>query len=180
MFPDFRLQNTLQDEPIEDITKASKQKDTTTRKRIRNPETWQRNIRKKQRQSGQEYIDTKGKIHLAKRVKTGCEPTCPHMCFHNFNENDREKINAEFYSLSDARKKQFYDAYTSRENSKRKRTNKVESRRKYSFKYFFLRISDKLQVCKHFFCSTLNISQRRIYHFYKNRTKKGGAVAPTS
>lgn len=80
--------------------------------------------------------------------------------------------------LSDAKKNQFYNAYTSRERPERKRTDKEESRKKYSFKYFFSKNSDKLQVCKKFFCAILNISQRRVYHFYENWTKKG-VVAPT-
>lgn len=149
MFQDLQSQITLQDETTEDITPS--QKKTITRKRLRNPETWPKNIRKKQRESGEEYIDVKGKMHLAKSVNPGCESKCPHLCLQNFNENDREKIQAEFYSLSDAKKKQFYNTYTSREKTERKRTNKEESRKNYAFNYFFLRNSEKLQVCKRLF-----------------------------
>lgn len=40
-----------------------------TRKRKREPNMWNQNIRKKKRQSGKEYVDSKGNIQPSRKVK---------------------------------------------------------------------------------------------------------------
>ena len=52
---------------------------------------------------------------------------------------------------------------------KRTRSKAKESRKKYSYKYFFYMDAQKIRVCKEFYLHTLDISQRRIEYAYKNK-----------
>ena len=52
-----------------------------------------------------------------------------------------------------------------------KKTNRSKadvSRRQFSFAYYFHQECIPVRVCKRFFSTTLDISQRRIYYFYDN------------
>ncbi|XP_055838130.1 uncharacterized protein LOC129906397 [Episyrphus balteatus] len=68
----------------------------STRKRKRNPEMWEQNIRKRLRESGKEYQSAKGKINPRKNVLEPCKDTCVHLCTNNFSHEDREEIHKSF------------------------------------------------------------------------------------
>lgn len=48
----------------------------------------------------------------------------------------------------------------------RVRTTAAKSRRKYSYRYFFVKGEEKVRVCKEFYLSSIDISQRRIEWFH--------------
>lgn len=141
-----------------------------TRKRTRNPNAWKRNISKKLCQSGQPYQDNKGNVHNARVVKNlkDCENNCKYLCGKKISINERQAIHESFWRLSNNEKLHFYGHNTERSDTKRTQT-KNESRRQFSFKYFFHINDVKIRICKLFFLSTLDISQRRVEYFYKKK-----------
>lgn len=150
-----------------------------SRKKKRQPENWQRNKLKRQREAGEEYCNIKGQHFPAKRVKIGCEVNCAYKCATKFTFQEREDIKNGFYSLNDTQKYKFYNEFTARVAKNRKRTQAEVSRRRYSFKYFFLLNNQKQRVCQIFFCKTLDISVRRIYYFHKKVQKQLMKIVPT-
>ncbi|CAK1586434.1 unnamed protein product [Parnassius mnemosyne] len=160
-----------------DASDVVKQK--TSRKRIRCPENWQRIARKKKREAGEEYVNIKGKKCPAKQVHAGCDEKCAYNCSAKFTEQEREDLKKAFYSLNDAQKNKYYNEFTCRVCSQRKRTEAEESRRKFSYQYFFLKNEQKVKVCQKFFCDTLDISAKRIYYFYKKLHNNPLKLIPT-
>ena len=78
------------------------------RKRQRDPTSWKQNVRKRLRQSGQRYVDSRGHVQGAKSVKTKKDCTeCKFKCSLNFSERDRPDIFNDFWSSTD-NEKQFF------------------------------------------------------------------------
>ena len=145
-----------------------------SRKRKRNNTEWSRNIRKRRRQSGKEYKNQEGKVMRARKVKTkkDCSGLCKFKCAKMFSQAERQKIFNEFWKLPDNEKSVFYIRTTEYSVKQRTRTPSKESRRKYSYKYFFFKGTQKVRVCKEFYLQTLDISQRRIEWLYKKKVDK--------
>lgn len=79
------------------------------------------------------------------------------------------------------KKNAFYGTYVIKKPKNRKRTDSVESRRKFSYEYYLCVSYINVRVCKDFFLGTLDISGRRIqcffYHKYPNFEDKRGKHA---
>ncbi|ESO96736.1 hypothetical protein LOTGIDRAFT_176551 [Lottia gigantea] len=109
------------------------------RKRTRNEELWQRNIRKRKRQVGDEYISQKG-VRISKK--------------------------GEYYKLGDStRQKDFICALTLEVDIARRRKRKESSSKNRDKNYqYFLPVTDteNVRVCKLFFTKTLSISHSTV------------------
>lgn len=142
-----------------------------SRKRKRHPETWNMNINKILCQSGKEYRDVKGNVRKERTLKTlkNCEKLCKYLCAKKISTAEREQIFKGFWTLSNDLKLHFYSKNTERIIKVRKQTSKNESRRNYSYKYYFHVADEKFRVCKTFFLSTLDISQQRINYFHEKK-----------
>lgn len=140
-----------------------------TRKRIRTPSKWKRNVRKEKRQHGDEYINTKGIVKPKKSVmpKSCHSNYCYFSCEKKILPAEREEINKQFWTLDDNSKAHFYSKHVQRVIAKRKRTENENSKKTYSYEYSFFLNNVKIRVCQEFFCSTLNISKNRIYYYFK-------------
>lgn len=129
-------------------------------------------MRKRLRQSGQEYKSCKGSTVPEKRPKRSCV-NCRFKCLDHFTEDDVALIHREFWNNTDSEKGFFYDKTTERCLVERKR-NRNEQRKKtktYSFKYYFVKNDEKIRVCKAFYLGVLSISQIRISYFYTHKRK---------
>lgn len=157
------------DENIDDQIRDEGSK--RSRKRQRNPEQWKQNIRKRRRQAGQEYTNTKGERQLGRKVKNrkDCEGKCKFQCSRNITADERHDVFSEFWSLTDTEKHTFYAKTTERTEKERTRTKSQTSRKRFSFKYFVVKKGERVRVCKEFYLGTLDISQRRVEWFH---TKK--------
>lgn len=172
--------NPLDDADFADVADAGNIRQTArkhkrtdkplTRKRPRDPSSWKANMRKRLRQSGQEYMDSRGKLQVARGVKTKKDCTkCKFHCRANFSENDRMVIFKEFWSQSDDEKRHFYARTTTQIPTNRKRTTNMVSRKKHSLSYFLPIDGQNIRVCKTFYLSTLDISQKRINNYYASK-----------
>lgn len=139
------------------------------RKRNRNPEQWQTNIKKRKKNLGQEFINHRGKVIKGRQLKPGCNKTCPRKCFENLTEEIRTQICSDFWSLGDHNSQvQFVSKCVERVPKKQVLLATIEtSRRHWSYKYFFSINQVKIQVCKKMFCNTLDISDKWIVTIYK-------------
>lgn len=136
----------------------------------------EKNIKKRMRQSGREYKDDKGQLHRERKIQlsSSCDFSCCHDCIVKFSEFERKQIFNSFWGLSDNEKTQFYSKFIKRCAPKRKRTQKTDSRKQFTYKYYFETNSVTLDVCQKFFLSTLDISKQRIYYFFKNYYNETG------
>lgn len=89
-------------------------------------------------------------------------------------EEARERINRDYYELGNLHKqREFIVRHIESDETKQKTTNKPESRRKKSNKYFLTYNNERLTVCKRFFLTTLSISERTVRTALEKLTSTG-------
>ncbi|XP_036332415.1 uncharacterized protein LOC118743759 [Rhagoletis pomonella] len=155
---------------------------TTSRKRQRNPCLWKQNIRTRLRESGKPYTDRKGKQRGGRKLGSPCADKCLYQCNSNFTGNDRTELLHKFWNLNNEEKKSFLFSFVKPSDVKRRRKsaeNTFTLRKKRSFYYYFRNNDTTLQVCKKFFLSTLDISERRIYYLFNVSTDEQGVPSQT-
>ena len=87
----------------------------------RDPTSWKKEIRKKLRQSGQQYIASNGKIQRAKFIKD-CKrghTQCHFKCKLKISISDQETLHKQHWILNDQEKGLFYSQTTIVENKKK-------------------------------------------------------------
>lgn len=136
-----------------------------SRKRKRDPTSWKATIRKQQCAAGKSYVSRDGKHRKTREIKNGCNAGCRRKCSSKIDQAERKIIHKQFWSLSDTKKSHFYTTYVKKVPKKRCRTYKgPNSKKKFSFLYFFELRNVLVQVCKPFFLTTLDVSQTRLYY----------------
>lgn len=169
------------------------------RRAVANPNEWKSRKITAAYHQGKPYVSRRGKCVPAKSIKNlkNCLHDCKFKCSTKISDDERLQFFNMYYSLSNAtEKRHFLINNTTRALTKRpKRKNinneahndsnsdsqsaeesslasleKNQSRRTYSFTYFFHVKGEKVQVCKNFFLGTLSISQKPVYtaHMTKN------------
>ena len=162
----------------------------TTRKRKRNPENWQKNLRKKAVNSGESFsCDVKsktGKISTVKikqrEMKPPCSQKCRLKCNDSFNHIERSKIFEDFYKLADKSKQSHQIAALVSQASKKRSTtenkeNHVAKRnREFSRTYTLKKDGKPIQVCALMFLNTLGINEKRVRNILNNITATGAPL----
>ena len=94
-------------------------------------------------------------------------------------QDKQQDIHKLFWSINDSQKGEFYARTTERYPKKRPK-QRLASRRKFSFKYFFYDGERKVQVCRPFYLATLDISAKRLewYHEYRIDKATGTPLPP--
>ena len=136
------------------------------RKRVRDVSLWNRNIRKRQRNEGKEYVTVTGKLKSARIMKPGCGVHCRYKCHTNFDMPQRQTLFNIFWALGDINKQRhFISKYCLLRPKSQKKG--ASERRKYSLEYKFPHengnTSGIVKVCKTFFLHTLSISERYVH-----------------
>ena len=149
-------------------------KQPLTRNRQRHPTSWKSSVRKKLRQSGKEYVDSRGKIQKAREIKTtkNCA-RCRFKCSQNVSELERKSLFDDFWAMDDYQKMHFYSKTTTCQTAKRKRTQAESSRKNKSFMYYLPCDEQNVRVCKDFYLDTLAISPTRINNFHRKKQDIG-------
>lgn len=142
-----------------------------TKKKHQRPHLYEANIRKRLRQMGESYIDTKGRPIDAKTIGPPCPLTCSNECSLNFTENDRVRVFDYYWSLTKDEKKSFFKKYVEQVKIKRKRA-KFSTKRSITFCYYFPFHEKRLKVCQVFFCNTLSISANVYYRVFKKKSNE--------
>lgn len=154
-----------------------------TRKRKRDPSQWASNVRKQKRNNGQSYISSRRKLVPSKVVKNlkNCLTACRLKCSQQISDAERNNIFQAYYNLSRDSKRLFLLAHCKKivPNRRRKDKNEVNSRKKYTFQFFFEVNAKKVQVCKNFFLGTLSVSQKTIYNVHETKNISGNTPRVT-
>lgn len=164
--------NLVQDAVLTD-TRITEKK----RKKKGNSELWDKNVNKRKRMMGEEYIGyTRSKDgtikHDIKRNKRRLGPKCiSNFCkkaanrfCHLLSEEIRQTIFEKFWSMS-WEQKRLYVLHMTSYNERKRSYTKDSSRRKGSFQYYLKIEAGKHQVCKHTFLGTLGIKERMVRHW---------------
>ena len=112
--PEYELSSFTQNEYQErgdNVTSGGSQ-DTSggnrgSRKRLRDADNWKVNIRKRNRNSGLEYVDRNGNVRSCKTMKAGCT-NCSKKCHEMISHSDRECIFKEFWNLGNINRQREY------------------------------------------------------------------------
>lgn len=137
--------------------------------RTAQPHLWQRNVRKRLRQSGQAYVGVSGEVRRPRQLHSQCSPRCSRGCSSKFTLDQLRAIHDNFWTLNDAQKDEYYALFTERKRPARVRTKVSVSRKVFTYLYYLSLVDDehqRHQVCLEFFISTLDISKARVYHFF--------------
>ncbi|CAG9823940.1 unnamed protein product [Phaedon cochleariae] len=164
--------NEEEDQPQEDI-EGSKQK---PRKRKLKPAEWKLNVRKKKCQSGEQYVNVRGKVVKARSLqnKKNCLQNCKFNCAKQISQDERKQAFNSYWSSTQNEKYLFLRNTTKKAMKGRKTTGDNVSRRCYSFTYFIQVKGGDIRVCKKYFLGTFDISQKPVYtaHLEPNEIKK--------
>jgi hypothetical protein len=103
------------------------------RKKLKHPKLWKQTIRKRRRQSAEEYMEVTGKLQRARelRIKKDCSG-CKYHCSKKLLRENQKEILDFFWSLNDFNKNVFYAQTTSKVLKARQRTNSEQSRRQFT------------------------------------------------
>ena len=138
-------------------------------------EKWKKNITKKKRDRGEEYVSrTTSKVVPGRRVGAPC--TCPKNCFQTLGD---EAIQLIFKNYWDMGSHNAQSAYISKMvTSKQVKNPSVgeSSRRKATKEYTVNMDNEKVVVCKQAFLSIHDVSDKRVRNVISNVGETG--VAP--
>ena len=143
-----------------------------TRKRSINKDQWMKNKRKKAHQSGEKYVNSRGKLVEAKTIisKKDCS-NCKNQCAEKISKEAQEKIFMEFHRLDTNGKHSFISQTTVCSTSSRD-----TKRKKKTYSYFLFLKERSYRVCKSFYLSTLAVSQKMIYNVHDKKDETTGIV----
>lgn len=152
-----------------------------SRKHVRQPETWKKNVRKRRRQSGLDYINTRG-ILISEKIFSSSTCNCPRQCRSKVPDDERVIIFSNFKSMGDRNMQvAFIAGHVSSVKKKCNSSPLTESDRhkikKNCYKYY-LTLSDnrRVEVCKKFFVDTLPVGRKTLERVAK--TAVGGMAKP--
>lgn len=149
-----------------------------TRKRKRDPNQWEKNIKKKLKTQGKEYYTVKGKKRPAKSVKEPCN--CRRKCFEKCLPPERQEIFKDFYNLSLEAQNQCIANLVEEQNKKVERMRKdgKESRRKYSRKYHLFKNAAMTEVCQKMFLNTLDLTLKKVRVIIEKKRSSESGICP--
>ena len=148
------------------------------RKRVRNKQTWKRNIRKDKHLKGKEYVNIKGNVVPEKQPKTSpCH--CNNKCYTKITQERQIQIFNEFYNLESYNMQtSFLFTMVKVCNKLRTYSQNLNSKRQKTRIYCLLDSNGvEVKVCKDFFQNTLKVSAGRIDRVLK---LKGQQSTPPS
>lgn len=155
---------------------ASDLKKPSNPRRPRKPDTWACNKRKSLRNSGQTYLNSKGKLVDAKQMRESCGEWCRSKCITKISEQDRQEAFDYYWGLGDVvkQRKWIYEHITSAEP---KRRRSEVSNRTITLQFYLDAKDDEVyqsvQVCKKMFKNTLVISSQVIQGVVKKYSLEG-------
>ena len=156
---------------------ASESKRSSNPRRPRRPEEWACNKRKALRNTGQTYLNTKGKVVKAKQMQESCGDSCRSKCISKVTEEDRQRAFDIYWGFGDLvkQRKFIYKHITSAEPKRRRSQN---SSRSVTLQFYLDALNEDgsfslVQVCKKMFKNTLVISSQVIQCVMKKYARDG-------
>ncbi|XP_077288111.1 uncharacterized protein LOC143912688 [Arctopsyche grandis] len=135
-----------------------------SRKRKRDPVNWKKNIRKQKRNSGMEYVSSKG-VTVPGKTLSAFTHKCRYQC-DSFTEDERKLLHSEFWKLGNWQAQTNFIRYA----VQIKRPKRSIGKKKKSTEIYM----NSKRVCKDFFLKTLTISNRRFTYAASSQTPLDG------
>ena len=138
------------------------------KKRMRRPENWLKNKKKKARNSGKQYADYKGRIVHAKTLPDMTNHVCRRRCAEKVTPADMKECHDNFWELGDHTAQDAFLAgcimVIEKDRNRLRVGCKGKSKPKTYSRYYRLKTSSKgdITVCKEFFLGVLQISNGRL------------------
>ncbi|XP_039293223.1 uncharacterized protein LOC120353480 isoform X1 [Nilaparvata lugens] len=129
-----------------------------SRKRVRRPETWKKNMMKMKKRSGKEYENSRGNFVEKKSLKNGCSDKCRIGCTNKINNDERQMILDRFWDIGDQTQQRNFVINHLEVIEPKYRYQREGSNRGKNYAYYFDLNSSRTRVCKTFFLNTLSIS----------------------
>ena len=138
--------------------------DIRDQKPVRNRENWARTIRKRLRNSGQEYRCTSGKVVAAKTCKPVQNHKCRLNCASKLTDEQRQQIFDGFWALEtwSAQNAYICELVEQRQVDRRYSVEGNASRRQFTRDFYLWSNEGSIRVCKTVFLATLGISNGRL------------------
>ena len=139
-----------------------------TRKRSGDPQQWKKNMRKRNKDEGKEYISPTGKKFPAKVMRSSCSNSCWLKCSENFSKEMRDQIFLDYWSAGDAVRQRDFIRRNVINRSSTKHPSSKQSQRQRKV-YTFPLPNSRKPVCRRFFLNTLGIGAKLVrYTVEKN------------
>lgn len=151
---------------IEEINEIS------SKKRMRRPHSWSKNILKRKRNCGEAYITTSGKSIAARTIRPPCGNKCRLQCTTKFTEDQRQTFHASYWAIGNIEGQRHYLVQSMVPITPKYRVQKPGSKRSNNYAYFFETTGVRTRVCKTFFLNTLDISNKMIFSACKKKIMK--------
>ena len=149
--------------------------DIRDQKPVRNRENWTRTIRKRLRNSGQEYCSTSEKVVAAKTCKPVQNHKCCLNCASKLTDEQRQEIFDGFWALEtwSAQNTYICGLVEQRQVDRRYSVEGNASRRQFTRDFY---LSGSSRVCKTVFLATLDISNGRLSRALNSQIHAGDAT----
>ncbi|XP_073999030.1 uncharacterized protein [Rhodnius prolixus] len=151
-----------------------------TKKRKRNKSMWKKNAAKIARNSGNQYVSSSKskKIIAAREIKPPCKDTCKLKCNTKINDESRIEIFKSYWALGSTQRQRDYLASCMTPIQPKYQYHRHQSKRRDNTAFHFNMDGIHIRVCKSFFRSTLDITDRPIRTVISKRDQVGGMIAP--
>ncbi|KAL4711632.1 hypothetical protein ACJJTC_011340 [Scirpophaga incertulas] len=139
------------------------------KKRLVHKDRWVTVQRKQKKNTGQEFVNKKGKVIEKKQLKDPCSEKCRLKCREKITHEDRLRIFNYFWQLGyKQRHWEFVIKYTKKCPKRRQTTEITKHNRQNTFQYFLLDAEKKaVKVCKTMFLNTISLSERVVTTAWK-------------
>ncbi|XP_070509709.1 uncharacterized protein [Chironomus tepperi] len=160
-------------ECLVNLEQKRKEAEDAEKSRFKDPQNWLRIKHRESRVRGKAYVNRKGKLIKAKRIKSPCN--CRFQCTERITDEDRRRNFENHWNLADfALQKKFLFEHRKTEPVARRRARYETARpREYSTKYYLDTYNKDgthkslEKVCETMFCNTFDICKNNLRTLYK-------------
>lgn len=134
------------------------------KKRVRKPAKWKSKVAKQLRNSGKAYQSlSKSKKQMPeRRVKPPCGEKCRLKCKNKIDEMSRQQLFYAYWGLENLERQREFVVRHSQEIKPKYRYSSTQDLRALNTAFYFEVHGSKIRVCKPFFKSTLDLSNKAI------------------
>lgn len=146
-----------------------------SKKRVRKPEKWKSKVAKVLRNSGKAYLSmAKSKKQIpARLVRPPCGEKCRLKCKNKIDEVTRQQLFDAYWSLGNLERQREFVVRHSQEIKPKYRYSSTQNLRALNTAFYFEILGSKIRVCKPFFKSTLDISNKAIKTALSKKSESG-------
>ncbi|XP_074033291.1 uncharacterized protein [Leptinotarsa decemlineata] len=164
---------------LQEIENGSTTKVKRIKKRKRNEPQWKKTAAKSARNSGVEYVSSSKskKVIRAREMKPPCKESCRLNCRTKITEESHKNIFANYWALGDSQRQRDYLSSCMKPVKPKYQYQRSNSNRHDNNSFHFSVNGNIVRVCKSFFRSTLDITDRPIRTVLNKQATCGGMVA---